>query len=78
MWKEASGNEALDFLADTHLASTAGGRIPVISTCCAVLQLYGLNTKALDVIEAKVAALCREKASLIFILTNIIINNILN
>ncbi len=77
MWKGASGNEALDFLADTHLASTSGGRIPVISTGwkkmtgCAVLQLYGLNTKALDVIEAKVAALCREKASLIFILTNI-------
>ena len=75
MWKEASGNEALDFLADTHLASTAGGRIPVISTGCHDDFCY---MEALDVIEAKVAALCREKASLIFILTNIIINNILN
>ena len=44
-----------------HLASTSGGRIPVISTGCHDDFCY---MEALDVIEAKVAALCREKASL--------------
>lgn len=52
LWKEAAGEDALQFLSDTfklpvdrfplkspsalkiHLASTAGGRIPVISTGC--------------------------------------------
>ena len=94
LWKEAAGEDALQFLSDTfklpvgrfpllqpdaikiYFASTSGGRIPVISTGCAVLQLYGLNTKALDVIEAKVAELCKEKASKYIILTNLICNNI--
>ena len=75
MWKEASGNEALDFLADTHLASTAGGRIPVISTGCHDDFCY---MEALDVIEAKVAELCKEKASKYIIFTNLIYNNIIN
>ena len=44
----------------TEKISTEGGRIPVISTGCHDDFCY---MEALDVIEAKVAELCQEKAS---------------
>ena len=92
LWKEAAGEDALQFLSDTfklpvgrfpllqpdaikiYFASTSGGRIPVISTGCHDDFCY---MEALDVIEAKVAELCKEKASKYIIFTNLICNNII-
>ena len=58
----------------TEKISTKGGRIPVISTGCHDDFCY---MEALDIVEAKVAELCQEKASDFIILTNIICNNII-
>ena len=76
--KISAGEGVLQFLSDTfklpvdqfplknpsalkiHLASTEGGRIPVISTGCHDDFCY---MEALDIVEAKVAELCQEKAS---------------
>ena len=78
LWKEAAGEDALQFLSDSfklpvdkfpllqpdaikiYFASTSGGRIPVISTGCHDDFCY---MEALDIVEAKVAELCQEKAS---------------
>ena len=65
--KISAGEDALQFLSDSFKLPV--DKFPLKSP--SALKIHFAST------EAKVAALCREKASLIFILTNIICNNII-